>query len=215
MRVSLDLYHRTINEITVKIKKLESVGMSVTQLTLGFLLVGLGVLTYYFAPMSFIYQEFTLFFMILNFVLILMILGLSFLSLLLLPALQRLLLSFFLLLRPSHRPLHALISKNLESHRSRNTKTAMMFVIALSFLIFAGSIFELMGRLIVSQVEQTMGGVDLYATTFLSPMGYVDEGPIREFLEEQKKRDGAVTAYTFASTELRDLLASIDPVGQG
>jgi hypothetical protein len=58
--------------------------------------------------------------------------------------------------------------KNLASHKQRNTKTAMMFVIAMSFLIFAGCVFELMGRLIVSQVEQTMGGVDLYATTLIS-----------------------------------------------
>jgi hypothetical protein len=82
LRVSLDLYHRTINEITVKMKRLENMGMSVTQLLIGFMLVGMGILTYYFAPLSFIYQNYTLFFMILNFVLILMILGLSFLSLL-------------------------------------------------------------------------------------------------------------------------------------
>jgi hypothetical protein len=41
--------------MTVKIKKLENMGMSVNQLVLGLLLVGMGVLTYYFAPMAFIY----------------------------------------------------------------------------------------------------------------------------------------------------------------
>lgn len=51
------------------------------------MLVGMGVVTYYLAPMSFIYKNYTMFFMILNFVLILMILGLSFLSLLVLPTL--------------------------------------------------------------------------------------------------------------------------------
>jgi hypothetical protein len=34
------------------------------------------------------------------------------------------------------------------------------------------------------------------------------------FLEEQKAIDGAVEAYTFASTELRDLLVTLDPFGQ-
>jgi hypothetical protein len=29
-----------------------------------------------------------------------------------------------------------------------------------------------------------MGGVDLYATSLVSPMNYIDEGPIRSFLEE-------------------------------
>lgn len=106
--------------------------------------------------------------MILNFVLILMILGLSFLSLLVLVPLQHFFLNLFLLCRPRDQVLKSLIRKNLASHKERNTKTAMMFVIAMSFLIFAGCVFELIGRLIVSQVEQTMGGVDLYATTLIS-----------------------------------------------
>ena len=54
----------------------------------------------------------------------------------------------------------------------------MMFVIALSFLIFAGSIFELMGRLIISEVEMTMGGIDLYGSTLLSKTNYLDENRI-------------------------------------
>jgi hypothetical protein len=29
LRVSLDLYHRTVNEITVKMKRLENMGMSI------------------------------------------------------------------------------------------------------------------------------------------------------------------------------------------
>lgn len=62
-------------------------GMSVPQLMLALMLVIMGVITYYLAPMAFIYQKYALFFMILNLVLILMILGLSFLSLLLLPSL--------------------------------------------------------------------------------------------------------------------------------
>ncbi len=107
--------------------------------------------------------------------------------------------------------LDTLIMKNLISHRGRNTKTAMMFVIAMSFLIFAGCVFELMGRLIISQVESTMGGVDLYSTTLLSPFNYLDEGPIRKFLEEQKEIDGAVLKYTFASAELGELLRTVAP----
>jgi hypothetical protein len=87
LRVSLDLYHRSINELVVTMTRLENMGMSIPQLILALILVGMGILTYYFAPLSFIYKNFTLFFMILNFVLIFMILGLSFLSLLLLPPL--------------------------------------------------------------------------------------------------------------------------------
>ncbi len=85
LRVSLDLYHRTVNEITVSVKRLENMGMSITQLLLGVLLVALGVLTYYFVPLSFIMKKYVMFFVILNLILIMMILGLAFVSLLLLP----------------------------------------------------------------------------------------------------------------------------------
>jgi hypothetical protein len=87
----------------------------------------------------------------------------------------------------------------------------MMFVIALSFMIFAGCIFELMGLLIVSQVEMTMGGVDLYATSTASVSSYLNEGPITQFLKDQNSYDGGVVSYTYASTDLNDLLKVIAP----
>jgi hypothetical protein len=37
--------------------------------------------------------------------------------------------------------LYHIVLKNLDSHRSRNKKTALMFSIALAFLIFAGGTF--------------------------------------------------------------------------
>lgn len=132
------------------------------------MLVALGIITYYFAPLAFIMKNYTLFFLILNLVLIIMILGLAFLSLMLLPTTQNLLINTFLFLVPKDRLLKKVIQKNLLTHENRNTKTALMFVIALSFLIFSGSIFELMGTLIISVVESTMGGVDLYATSLFS-----------------------------------------------
>lgn len=89
-----------------------------------------------------------------------------------------------LFLKPNDRVLSSLIMKNLASHRNRNTKTAMMFVISMSFLIFAGCVFELMGKLIMTQLELTTGGVDLYSTSLLSKINYLDEGRIMQFLEE-------------------------------
>ena len=186
-------------------------GMSITQLILALTLIGMGVLTYYVAPLTFIYKNYAAFFMILNFVLILMILGLSFLSLLILPWLQRQLVSVFLCFKPSDRTLKSLINKNLSSHEQRNTKTAMMFVIALSFLIFAGCVFELMGRLIISQLEISMGGVDLYASSVFSPTAYLDDLKMSQFLEEQRAYDGAIDSYTFVATDMADLLRTLAP----
>jgi len=52
------------------------------------MLVVLGVFTYYVAPTAFLYRQYELFFTILNGVLLMMILGLTFISILILPGLQ-------------------------------------------------------------------------------------------------------------------------------
>lgn len=61
-----------------------------------------------------------------------------------------------------------MVNKNLDSHESRNTKTAMMFTVALAFLIFAGSTFDLIGNLVVSQIEGVLGADVYISTTFSS-----------------------------------------------
>lgn len=134
---------------------------------LGITLVVLGILTYYVAPMSFIFDNLQLFFFILNVILVLMILGLSLLALLLLPYCQWVFLNIFMLICRWDLKLKPLIVKNLQGHKGRNTKTAMMFTIALSFLIFAGSTFSLMA-LMINQTLQSLFAADLYATTVMS-----------------------------------------------
>jgi hypothetical protein len=39
-----------------------------------------------------------------------------------------------------HRPLAAVVRKNLAGHRTRNRKTAQMFTICMAFIIFAGTL---------------------------------------------------------------------------
>jgi hypothetical protein len=60
-----------------------------------------------------------------------------------------------------------------------------MFAICLSFLIFAGSTFKLIGTLIKSQLEESVGA-DFYATTidYRSMNTFIDDGPISQFLVE-------------------------------
>ena len=132
----------------MQIKRLEEMGLSLNQLIVAIMLVFLGILTYYVAPMSWVYKNYTLFFFILNFILILMILGLAFVSILLLPYVEIMLVKLFTLFYDKN--LYQIVRKNLDGHEARNTKTAMMFTIALSFLIFAGSTFQLIGHLIIS-----------------------------------------------------------------
>jgi hypothetical protein len=65
------------------------------------------------------------------------------------------------------RNLYQVVKKNFESHEGRNTKTAMMFTVALSFLIFAGSTFNLIGNMVTSQLVGVLGA-DVYITSLLS-----------------------------------------------
>jgi hypothetical protein len=87
LRQSLDLYQRSASELTVTITKLSEIGLSLPQLVMAVMLVVLGVLTYYVAPSAFLFGKFELFFFILNSVLLLMIIGLTFISVLVLPQL--------------------------------------------------------------------------------------------------------------------------------
>jgi hypothetical protein len=58
-----------------------------------------------------------------------------------------------------------------------------MFAICLSFLIFSGSTFKLIGNLIVNSLE-TQVGSDIYAVAMGSRRNtaYLDEGKITEYL---------------------------------
>jgi hypothetical protein len=152
-------------------------GFSLNQMIVAVLLVGLGGITYYVAPLSWVYENYSLFFFIINLILIMMILGLAFVSILLLPYVQTMFLKLFLVCMRKDKNLERVVAKNLESHANRNTKTAMMFTIALSFLIFAGSTFQLIGNLVVSQLEGVLGA-DIYVTSQFSPKNFIDENRI-------------------------------------
>ena len=82
--------------MAVQIKSLEKYGLSLNQFFLGLGLLVLGILTYYVAPQAFLFQRFEIFFGIMNLLLILMILGLTYVSILVLPLMQRWLVHVFL-----------------------------------------------------------------------------------------------------------------------
>jgi len=96
LRASLDLYHRSASELSISVQKLGEYGLSAPQFVMASMLVILGVLTYYVAPMSFIYGNYELFFLIMNGILLMMILGMTFIAILVLPFLQDLLLYIML-----------------------------------------------------------------------------------------------------------------------
>jgi hypothetical protein len=117
-------------------------------------------------------------------------------------------LKLFLLIMRGDRTLYQVVKKNLLSHEARNTKTAMMFTVALSFLIFAGSTFDLIGNLVTSQLVGVLGS-DVYITSLLSPKNFLDERALIKFLEEQRSINGTVTSYGFVTSEMTDILNKI------
>ena len=83
------------------------------------------------------------------------------------------------------RKLLCLIKKSMESNKKRNTNTAIMFTLCLSFLIFAGGFFELFSLLIKNGLQSQIGS-DLYVVTLdsIKLNEFINEGPIAEFLQE-------------------------------
>lgn len=141
LRSSLDL-NRRADKIGVKVTKLTELGMSSNQLLVSVMLFIIGFGTFYFIPYSFVKGEMTLFFEILACIMILIVLGFTFLSTLLFAAFEKLILWCTLhtcCRRDKH--LYKIVVKNMEAHASRNIKTSIMFNIAVSFLIFASSLF--------------------------------------------------------------------------
>jgi len=77
IRDSLDIFHTGANDVIIQVKRLEDIGISPFSMCLGIILVVMGILTYYLAPAAFIFDQMGIFFFILNFVLILMIVGMG------------------------------------------------------------------------------------------------------------------------------------------
>jgi hypothetical protein len=147
------------------------------------MLIVFGILTYYVAPSAFLFEEFEVFFGIMNFILLTMILGMCYIVILLLPFVQKMFLTLGMCFNRKDRKLKTIILKNFESHKNRNMKTALMFAIALSFVVFAASTFNLISKMIISTLESALGS-DLFALSNDSTMtSMVDEGNITQFLK--------------------------------
>lgn len=77
LKDSLDLYRRSVNELTITFMKLEKLGISKTTLFLAIEFAIYGFLFYYFAPLSFFLNRIDLFLMMLNLTLLAMVLGMT------------------------------------------------------------------------------------------------------------------------------------------
>ncbi len=110
-------------------------------------IIGFGV--YYFIPLAFKNENYTLALLILSFILILIVIGLTFLTTLFYTMVEKLILWILLhtcCLRDKR--LFRVVVSNMQGHARRNNKTSLMFTLATSFLIFASSGFRVISQLI-------------------------------------------------------------------
>jgi len=147
------------------------------------MLVVLGFITYYCVPLTFYYQKTQWFLFIFDALLIMIIIGLTFMSVLIFEFVEKGLLALLMIsCCKRDRRLKEVVSKNLDGHRKRNSKTSIMFTLALSFLIFAASSFTLLSGLIEGEVI-TLFGSDLYIDSIFATNGvYLNETLLTEFL---------------------------------
>ena len=116
-----------------------------------------GIVCYYYVPRAALRKDFQGFLYMLNGLLLLIILGLTFLAQIFMPYLEVFFLEIFLLIFPRDRKMKALILKNFENHGSKNLKASMMFMVTLAFLVFTGANFKQIEFFLVSMSKFLAG----------------------------------------------------------
>ena len=118
LRNSLDLARSKSKEaFGISVQRLEDAGISTNQMIFSILLIVMGVTVYYGVPLSFINENFMSAFLILGVLLILVIIGLTFICSLLFNFFERALLAIVLYTCcRKDRRIHTIITKQMESH---------------------------------------------------------------------------------------------------
>ena len=142
LRNALDKMRPSIDDVEVEMIRLEHKGISVSQILMAIILTTCGIMAYYFVPKAALHKDFQSFLYLLNCLLLLIILGLTFIAQLVMPYLEIILLDIMLLFNWRDRRMRSLVLKNFESHGSKNLKASMMFMVTLAFLVFTGANFE-------------------------------------------------------------------------
>jgi hypothetical protein len=78
-----DVYHHVVTDVTVRVVKLQNLGLSVWETCLAVLMVVVGFITFYLIPYSFTFRKFDMFLAILMAILMAMLFGFCILALLL------------------------------------------------------------------------------------------------------------------------------------
>lgn len=169
------------------------------------------MITYYGVPLSFINSNFFIAFVILNLILVMIIIGLTFMCSLIFNYGERLIL-WILMTTCCRRDkrLYSIISKQMNAHQVRNNKTSIMLTLSVAFLFFSASSFELISTLVQKSFDKIIGA-DMFINAVF---GVLDEGPLANYLTEQQTTgDRPVEDFVFVSLDMKSALELGDPAG--
>lgn len=208
LRDALDIQRKKKpDDFTVQMTKLENLGVSPVQTVLGLCFSFFGFLVYYFMPLSMFYHIPLLFFFILMCILFAMIIGMIFLAQLLIPSLEKAFIKMITYIKKGDAPINRIILKNMEAHRKRNDKTAMMMMVAVTFLIACGSGFAQFEYIVMALSKAVINGdVSLFiANTALGARPVtINEAAIRQFAANNSN---IVTGLTFMGWTLNEIIS--------
>ena len=167
---------------------------------MGIMLVVIGIMTYYGVPLSFLHNNMFVGFVILSLILIMIIIGLTFMCTLLFTHLERLLLWILMTTCCRRdRRIQSIISKQMAAHQVRNNKTSIMFTLSVAFLFFSASSFEMINTLVLKGFDKIIGA-DIYVFAAVTLM--LNEGELSNYLQEQKDADEhLIVDYAYSSMD--------------
>lgn len=213
LREALDVNRQRWSETQVTMVKLAELGLEMWQTLLGLFLVISGFAVYYLLPLSFIYQNVTFFFVVMNLILLTMLFGLCLMAYSFQGALQQMWL--WLMLWGKDKRLRKLIEKNFEAHRSKNTRAFVMFMLCVACVTYGGVAFAMLADTL-SALTELASGADLYisSSSFDYPLNRSDIdrylATSSDFVAAWSYATYPVTAYPqiTSSTSLRNILGS-------
>lgn len=217
LRGSLDASQRSGNGdgVSATVKKLQDLGLSGTEVLVSVFLICFGLMTYYLIPLSMISMNMTLFFFVMNLILTGIMLGLVFVSAIVMGPLQKIILSCLLCCRPKDRLLSPIIERRFEAGSTKNLKIAIMVTFSIAFLILQTSATATVMYYLKDVFNQILGS-DLHLSThmlnqFTGANFYIDEMKLSNYLdgfmgEGEDGKIGPIKAYSFGSVDLHTLM---------
>jgi len=125
----------------------------------------------------------------------------------LIPSLEKVFIKIITWINKADAPINRIVLKNLEAHRKRNEKTAMMMMIAVTFLIACGSGFTQFESVVMALSNAYINGdISLFiANTAISARPVtINEAAIRQFAANNSN---IISGYTFMGWTLNEIIS--------